>query len=229
MKRRISRRFRPAISPRLDQLASRQLLSTGFQVATSPAVDGSNLDAIAAVSPTDIWAVGDRGSGPTTLVENFNGTSWTQVATVSGQLFAISGSSANNVYAVGESIATTDEPLVERWNGSTWSVVTSANPSAVANSFSGVTALGNGFTVAVGSVGIESKATSGSPAFLSSNVVANGSLSSPATSPVPGQVDLDSSDGTSAPSETSPVPVPGGDGLDPLRAPHRRRDHIALG
>jgi hypothetical protein len=38
MKRRISRRFQPTMSPGLDQLESRQLLSTGFQVV--PSVSG---------------------------------------------------------------------------------------------------------------------------------------------------------------------------------------------
>ena len=58
MKRRISRRFQPTMTPGLDQLESRQLLSSGFQVVTSPTVTGSDLSAVSAVSPTDIWAVG---------------------------------------------------------------------------------------------------------------------------------------------------------------------------
>ena len=84
MKRRISRRFRPAMTSGLDQLESRQLLSSGFQVVTSPTVSGASLDAVTAVSPTDIWAVGSQTSGP--LIENFNGTSWSVVTspTVSG-------------------------------------------------------------------------------------------------------------------------------------------------
>ena len=56
MKRRISRRFRPTMTPGLDQLESRQLLSSGFQVVTS--VSGSTLNAVSAISPTDILAVG---------------------------------------------------------------------------------------------------------------------------------------------------------------------------
>jgi hypothetical protein len=73
MKRRILRRFRPTLTPGLDHLESRQLLSSGFEVATSPTVSGSSLSAVSAVSPTDIWAVGSQTSGP--LIENFNGTS----------------------------------------------------------------------------------------------------------------------------------------------------------
>ena len=76
MKRRISRRFQPTLTPGLDQLESRQLLSSGFQVVSSPTVTGSNFSAVSAVSPTDIWAVGSDSTGP--LIENFNGTSWSQ-------------------------------------------------------------------------------------------------------------------------------------------------------
>ena len=52
-----------------------------FQLMTSPTVSGATLAAVSAVSPTDILAVGFQGSGPTTLAENFNGTSWSVVTT----------------------------------------------------------------------------------------------------------------------------------------------------
>ena len=47
MKRRISRQFRPTMSPVLDQLESRQLLSTGFQVV--PSVSGLGCDRASAI------------------------------------------------------------------------------------------------------------------------------------------------------------------------------------
>jgi hypothetical protein len=56
MKRRISRRFRPTMTSSLDQLESRQLLTTGFQLVTS--VSGLTPAAVAAISPTDVVAVG---------------------------------------------------------------------------------------------------------------------------------------------------------------------------
>ena len=68
MKRRTSRRFRPTLTLGLDQLESRQLLSSGLQVVTSPTVTGATLNAVSAVSPTDIFAVGSAhqivGSSP---------------------------------------------------------------------------------------------------------------------------------------------------------------------
>ena len=82
---------------------------------------GIAVTAIDAISATDVWTVGG-GS-----IWNFNGTNWTEVASgLSGDLLAISGSSANDIFAVGETISTTDETLVEQWNGTTWSTVTSA-------------------------------------------------------------------------------------------------------
>ena len=111
--------------------------------------------AIDAISATDVWTAGG-GS-----IWNFNGTNWTEVASgIGGDLFAISGSSANDIFAVGETISTTDETLVEQWNGTSWSVVTSAGRGELA----GVTILSNGTAVAVGPVGIESNATAAAPA-----------------------------------------------------------------
>jgi len=113
-------------------------------------------DAVDAISATDVWAVG--GSA----IWNLNGTSWTEVTTVSGQLSATSGSSANDIFAAGGT-------LVEQWNGMSWSVVTSASSVEL----TGVTTLSNGTAVAVGDGGIESNATTAAPAV---------SISKPASS-----------------------------------------------
>ena len=142
---------------------------------------GIAVTAIDAISATDVWTVG-RGS-----IWNFNGTSWTEVASgLGGDLVAISGSSANDLFAVGETISTTDETLVEQWNGTSWNVVTSANPSTGANSFAGVTTLSNGTAVAVGTVGIETNATAAAPASTSSvsGILPNNTVQLPARSTV---------------------------------------------
>ena len=134
MKRRTSRRFQPTMTPGLDQLESRQLLSSGFQVVTSPAVTGASLSAVSAVSPTDIWAVGSDSTGP--LIENFNGTSWSVVAAPtpagasSAEFSAVSALASNNVWAVGSSVTvnssgvSVSSPLVEHYNGTSWSIQT---------------------------------------------------------------------------------------------------------
>ena len=69
---------------------------------------------------------------------------------------AISGSSANDIFAVGE----TGWTLVEQWNGTSWSVVTATGTAG----FTGVTTLSNGTAVAVGGNGIETNATTAAPA-----------------------------------------------------------------
>jgi hypothetical protein len=139
MKRRISRRFQPALTPGLDQLESRQLLSSGFQVVSSPTVTGSNLSAVSAVSPTEIWAVGSDSTGP--LIENFNGTNWsvaTATAVSGGSLNGVSALSSNAVWAVGKS---TSGPLVEFFNGTSWKVETTPTIPGGGGSLDAVTAI----------------------------------------------------------------------------------------
>jgi hypothetical protein len=156
MKRRISRRFRPTMTPGLDPLESRQLLSSGFQVVASPTVAGSDFTAVAAVSPTDIWAVGDQGSGPTTLAENFNGTTWSKVTTpnpagtTSAELNGVSALSSSAVWAVGES---SSGPLVEFFNGKSWSIQASPTIAGGGGTLNAVDALSPTDVWAVGNTG----------------------------------------------------------------------------
>jgi len=194
---------------------------------------GIAVTAIDAISATDVWTVGG-GS-----IWNFNGTTWSQVPSAGGNLVAISGSSANDIYAVGETISTTDETLVEQWNGTSWSTVTSAG----AGELNGVTTLSNGTAVAVGAPGIETNATTAAPASTSasgtslSGVVPSSTVQLPATSTVRVPVRVISPNitvqlpatstvrvpirvilpnGTTAPPQTSPVQVLTGDVLGAL-------------
>ncbi len=201
---------------------------------------GIAVTAVDAISATDVWTVGG-GS-----IWNFNGTNLTEVASgLSGDLSAISGASANDVFAVGETISTTDETLVEQWNGTTWSTVTSAG----AGELNGVTTLSTGTAVAVGAPGIETNATTAAPASTSaststpasttslSGVVPGSAVQLPATSTVRVPVRVISPNitvqspatgtarvpirvilpnGTTAPPQTSPVQVLTGDVLGAL-------------
>jgi hypothetical protein len=90
------------------------------------------INAIDAISPTNVWAVGEvgdnvasfyaSGGGGTpqsALIEHYNGTSWRIVANPSGSpasLASITATSASNVWAVGGAIT-------ENWNGSAWTTV----------------------------------------------------------------------------------------------------------
>lgn len=99
------------------------------------------LNAIAAVSTNDIWAVGSLGGQ--TLAEHWNGTNWQGVpgpnnGTNSSKLNSIAAIASNDIWAVGAisvsaSPSTTfgspNHTLIEHWNGSQWSIVPS--PDAV--------------------------------------------------------------------------------------------------
>ncbi len=100
--------------------------------------NGATLSGIAAISATDIWAVGaytDSGFNNYTLTEHWNGSVWSIVASpnVSGQnnvLNGVTAISSTDVWAVGEETTTT---LVEKWNGTTWSIIPSASRTGSSN------------------------------------------------------------------------------------------------
>jgi hypothetical protein len=69
---------------------------------------GDFLTAVSAVSPTDIWAAGEYETGgqSKTLIVQWNGTTWNQVASPSpgagGNLVGIAANSQANAWAVGQ-------------------------------------------------------------------------------------------------------------------------------
>jgi len=94
---------------------------------------GNRLNSLAVVSPSDIWAVGTSCLELNTLIEHWNGSSWTIVPSPSplaeNILSDVEALAPNDVWAVGY----TEEDigagtLVEHWNGSSWSVVPSPKP-----------------------------------------------------------------------------------------------------
>jgi hypothetical protein len=110
---------------------------TAWRIVASPSGAGpeAGLLGVAAVSTSNVWAVGDTGSN--TLIEQWNGTSWTVVPspTPAGTLFnPLSGAavvSANDIWAVGQSQNGTtgiSQTLIEQWNGTSWSIVPSPAP-----------------------------------------------------------------------------------------------------
>ena len=102
---------------------------------------GNFLTGVAALSKTDVYAVGyyeNSGTTYRTLIEHWNGSTWTLMtspnATVSYNfLWSVTAVSSTNVMAVGFSY--TGQPtvpvlartLTEQWNGVSWSVVPSPN------------------------------------------------------------------------------------------------------
>ncbi len=104
------------------------------QVATAnPSGTGANNGfngGVACLSTTDCWAVGWHVvTKVITLAEQWNGTTWSQVATVDPSssyeaLFGLACTSATNCLAVGRQNSSTYIPLAEQWNGTAWAQVT---------------------------------------------------------------------------------------------------------
>jgi hypothetical protein len=88
-----------------------------------------------ALSPNDVWVVGDQEGGNgifETLVEHWDGTAWTVVPSpdpgaAGNHLYAVDAVSPDNVWAVGQELTggVPDLGLVEHWDGHRWSVVSS--------------------------------------------------------------------------------------------------------
>jgi hypothetical protein len=125
-----------------------------WDIVKNPNSLGTDLDAVSAVSSTNVWAV---GAGEGTLVEHWNGTKWSRVASptpgVTGHLLGVSAITASNVWAVGWYSPATGalfKTLIEHWNGSSWSVVSSPNPSSSVNILYGVAGVSSSDVWAVG-------------------------------------------------------------------------------
>lgn len=114
----------------VDQTLIEHYDGASWSVVPSPdpgtGPNGNYLRAIAAVSTSDIYAVGSEG-GVGALIEHFDGTSWSVMANPGvGVLRGIVAISAHNIWAVGDDGGPT-RTLIEHYNGSTWSVVPGPN------------------------------------------------------------------------------------------------------
>jgi hypothetical protein len=100
--------------------------------AGSGCTGNSYLASVAAVSPSDIWSVGGKGSGQGTLIAHWNGAAWQQVSSPApkggGALNGVSAGSASDVWAVGGTTAR--NALIEHWDGKSWKLVPSGTQQA---------------------------------------------------------------------------------------------------
>lgn len=112
-----------------------------------PGATANTLDSVSADSATDVWAVGDYGSGPVynggTFVLHWNGTTWSQVASPNPtgadyELESVSAISPTDAWAVGnycsqncdgDGLTQRYSALAMNWNGSAWSVVPTPLPA----------------------------------------------------------------------------------------------------
>jgi hypothetical protein len=111
---------------------------TRWSVVPTPVVPNSvedSLSGVAAVSATDVWAVGRyfTDSKALTLIEHWNGTKWSVVANPNPSptdnfLNGVAAVSKNNVWTVGwyeNNSLQRQQVLIEHWNGTKWSMVRS--------------------------------------------------------------------------------------------------------
>ena len=121
------------------------LASGGWMIVASPdavGVPNSDLGGVACSSPTACWTVGasntNRGSDDQTLIEKWDGTSWSivtsQNATTNDDLADVTCTSAASCWAVGYANNGTNYlTMIEFWNGTSWSIVSSQNVSSTDN------------------------------------------------------------------------------------------------
>jgi hypothetical protein len=119
----------------------------------------AEINGIAAISSTDVWAVGRYWSaGYLPYVEHWDGTSWTPTLIANpgpsdNNLFAVSAWSSTDVWAVGlttPSGFTVRQSFAEHWDGAAWSRITTPNTATGDNAMFGVNALEAGHAVGVG-------------------------------------------------------------------------------
>jgi Phosphoesterase family len=144
-----------------------------WSIADNPQ-PGSQRDMLfgaAALSPDDVWGVGDQEGANgifQTLAEHWNGTAWTVVptpdpASAGDHLYGVYAVSPDDIWAVGQQLtgSTPDLPLVEHWNGICWSVVNVPGVPSSDVLLDGVTATSDGQVWTVGEA--DSPAGGGQP------------------------------------------------------------------
>ncbi len=127
-----------------EALAYRWNGSSWSQLTVPSSVTYDELEHIQVFSPTDAWAVGigSSSSGANVVTAlNWNGTSWTQVATPVSttnnlSVNAISGSSASDIWVVGETVTPGYHnrqftSVIMHYNGSSWTQLTAPDNSGL--------------------------------------------------------------------------------------------------
>ena len=92
-----------------------------WQHEANPSPPGAQLSAVAATSPTNVWAVGTVGFDPKptkTLILHWTGKKWVETPSIPGSLSTVAATSPTNAWAVG---GTHDgAALILHWNGQRW-------------------------------------------------------------------------------------------------------------
>jgi hypothetical protein len=111
------------------------------------------LFAATALSPSDVWVVGDQEGADgvfQTLAEHWNGATWTVVPTPDpgpsgNHLYGVDAVSPDNVWAAGQQLGEfPDNGLVEHWDGHSWSVVPMPAATTASVMLDGIAATADG-------------------------------------------------------------------------------------
>lgn len=144
---------------------ARAATSWSVDRTTNKGTIANELYGTAALSPTSAWAVGSwydvNLAAPRTLVERWNGTAWSTVASPNAtnfynELQDVDASSATNAWAVGYANGSSGvngaprNTLAMRWNGTGWSIVATPNPGVSNRELYGVKTLSTTDAWAVG-------------------------------------------------------------------------------
>ena len=133
---------------------------TSFNIQNFSTIKNSFWD-VEAVSPSDVWAVGDfagPGGGAQTQIAHWDGTSWTSqavtVATGTSYLWSVDAISANDIWAVGGRADIINDPCFSyHYDGSTWTEIPVPTVGTRRNRFLAVDGLTANDVWAVGSYG----------------------------------------------------------------------------
>jgi hypothetical protein len=129
----------------------------------NPGTSSNYLNGIAAVSATNVWAVGEDTNIPdqysTSMTLHWDGTTWSVVSSPNpgadgGTLFGVTPiPGTQQLWATGTFYNShyTGRTFTEKWNGTTWRVVSSPNPPRSSNTLYAISALSSHDAWAVGS------------------------------------------------------------------------------
>jgi hypothetical protein len=116
--------------------------------ADTSIMQNNYLAAVSCTSTSNCWAAGhfNNGTADQTLIERWNGTSWSVVgspndsATRTNYLYGVACASDTNCWAVGYYDNGKYQTLIEQWDGAGWSIAPSPNvPITQQNVLTGVT------------------------------------------------------------------------------------------
>ena len=135
---------------------------TSWSVVPTPALTLAGLNAVTAIAPNNVWAVGYAPA--TGVVLHYDGTAWSQVAApapVTGsnwQFSSVTATPTGQVWAAGYYTGTdgiSEHSFVEHFNGSTWSVTQLPAKSSgnIITGISGITAISDTDIWVVGNTG----------------------------------------------------------------------------